>query len=49
MRTGFTGIAMGLAVAISLKNEKNVTSQNIVASLTTEMLFIIISGLSEIS
>ncbi len=49
MRAGFTGIFMGISVAITLRNEKKLTSQVITMSLLTEVLTIIILGLIDIS
>ncbi len=49
MRAGFTGIFIGVSVAMSLRNEKKLTSQVISMSLMTEVLTIIILGLIDIS
>ena len=48
MRAGIIGIFMGLTVAVGLKNEKKLTSQVVRASLTTEILFIVVFGLIEV-
>ncbi len=49
MRAGLTGILMGVSVAISLRNEKRLTSQVITLSLLTELLTIVILGVIDIS
>lgn len=48
MRAGILGVLMGITVAVSLKNEKTLTSQVVRASLTTEILFIMIFGIIEL-
>jgi putative effector of murein hydrolase len=48
MRASVVGVLMGISVALTLKNEKQLTSSVIRASLTTEIMFIIILGLVEI-
>ncbi len=49
MRAGFTGIAVGISIAMALRNEYKLTSQIVTISLLTEILTIIIFGLVEIS
>jgi len=49
MRPAIIGVSMGIMTAISLKNEKTLTSSVIRISLTTEIMMIIIFGLIEIS
>jgi len=48
MRAAIMGVLMGLTVAVSLKNEGKITPQIVRASLTTEILFIIIVGIWEL-
>ena len=48
MRAGIIGILMGLTVATTLKNGKTLGSQVVRASLTTEILFIVVFGLLEL-
>jgi len=48
MRASIIGVLMGISVALTLKNEKNLTSNVVKASLSTEILFIVIFGLVEI-
>ena len=48
MRASIIGVLMGITVALTLKNEKNLTSSVVSASLSTEILFIVIFGLVEI-
>lgn len=48
MRAGIMGVLMGLTVATTLKNGKTLSSQAVRASLTTEILFIVIFGLVEL-
>ncbi len=48
MRAGIIGVMMGLTVAISLKNGETLTSGVVRASLTTEILFIVIFGMIEL-
>ena len=47
MRAAIIGAMMGLTVAVGLKNEKRLTPQVVRASLTTEIVFIVIFGLVE--
>jgi len=49
MRTGFIAMVIGITAALTLKNEKNLTSQVVTISLVSELLTILISGLVEIS
>jgi len=49
MRPAIIGVSMGIMTAISLKNEKTLTSSVIRISLTTEIMMIIIFGLIEIT
>ena len=48
MRASVIGVLMGISVALTLKNEKELTTNVIRASLTTEILFIIIVGFIEV-
>jgi len=49
MRPAIIGVSMGIMTAISLKNEKTLTSSVIRISLTTEIMMILIFGLIEIT
>jgi len=49
MRTGIFAISIGISTAMTLRRENNLTSQVITISLVTEILTIIISGLTEIA
>jgi len=48
MRAGILGAMIGLTVAVGLKNGKNPTTGVVRASLTTEILFIVIFGMVEL-
>ena len=48
MRAGIIGVLMGITVATSMKNGKTLGSQAVRASLTTEILFIVVFGLVEL-
>jgi hypothetical protein len=48
MRAGFTGIAVGVSIAMALRDEYKLTSQIVTISLLTEILTIIIFGVAEI-
>ena len=49
MRTGFFAISIGISTAMTLRREKNLTAQVVTISLATEILTIVISGLTEIA
>jgi len=49
MRTGFFAITVGISTAMTLRREKDLTSQVVTISLLTEILTIVISGLIEIA
>jgi len=49
MRAAVMGVTMGIITAISLKNEKTLTSSVIRISLLTELMMILIFGLIEIT
>ena len=49
MRAGIMGISIGVITAISLKNQKSLTSSVVRASLMSELMTIIIFGLIEIN
>ena len=48
MRAGIVGIMAGITMAMALKNGEKLTSQVVRASLTTEILFIVIFGMIEL-
>ena len=49
MRAGVIGIFMGIFVALSLKSGNRLSSNVVGASLVTEILFIVIFGLIEVT
>jgi len=49
MRTGIFAITIGISTAMTLRREKDLTSQVVTITLVTEILTIIISGLIEIA
>ena len=49
MRPAILGIMIGVSTALSLKNQKSLTSSVISASLISELMTIIIFGLIEIN
>jgi len=49
MRPAIMGIMIGISTALSLKNQKSLTSSVIRASLMSELMTIIILGLIEIN
>ena len=49
MRPAIIGIMIGISTALSLKNQKSLTTSVIRASLVSELMTIIIFGLIEIN
>jgi hypothetical protein len=49
MRPAIIGIMIGISTALSLKNQKSLTSSVVRASLMSELMTIIILGLIEIA
>ena len=49
MRPAIMGIMIGISTALSLKNQKSLTTSVIRASLVSELMTIIIFGLIEIN
>jgi hypothetical protein len=49
MRPAIIGIMIGISTALSLKNQKSLTSSVVRASLASELMTIIIFGLIEIN
>jgi hypothetical protein len=49
MRPAIIGIMIGISTALSLKNQKSLTSSVVRASLMSELMTIIIFGLIEIN